>query len=143
MERLAARLAETHRQIAAPDLDVAKLGGSVGGELRRRLRLMLPVLAAGLAGEPVAGLRVPGAKRNAASRVFNAEAEDIACASQRELSRRQRAGGAAPRGSQVRRPAWTTTWARLASPSTRALTLLALQAAARSVLTALWSHDES
>ena len=101
MERLAARLAEAHRQIAALELDVAKLGGSVGGEMGRRLRLMPPVLATGLAGEPVAGLRVPGAKRNAASRVFNAEAEDIACASQQELSRRQRGALVARRVVEV------------------------------------------
>ncbi|CAK0855233.1 unnamed protein product, partial [Prorocentrum cordatum] len=77
------------------DAEAFFLGGQGGrcDELRRRLRLIVPVLAAGLAG-----VRAPGtarAKRNLASHAFDVPVAVIEGASQTALNRLQREGLAA------------------------------------------------
>ncbi|CAK0827974.1 unnamed protein product, partial [Prorocentrum cordatum] len=95
--KLQAKLDEAHGLVSAleEDAEAFFLGGQGGrcDELRRRLRLIVPVLAAGLAG-----VRAPGtarAKRNLASHAFDVPVAVIEGASQTALNRLQREGLAA------------------------------------------------
>ena len=59
-----------------------------GDELLRRLRLIAPVLSAGITGDSIAG--AVRAKRNLASHDFRITAEEIETASPRQLNKFQR-----------------------------------------------------
>ncbi|CAK0811960.1 unnamed protein product [Prorocentrum cordatum] len=89
--KLSSRLADAQGLIPALELDLDVVApGFGGGELKRRLRLIMPVLAAGIAGVRAAGSA--RARRNLAAHNFDISAEIIGGASQRELNQLQRAG---------------------------------------------------
>ena len=91
--RFKGQLVEAHGLIAAFGADAdSMVCGSEVVELRRRLQLIIPVVAAGIAEERVSG--ATRARRNLASHNFNLPAEVIIGASPEELNRLQRAGRA-------------------------------------------------